>query len=47
MKIFGVKQKYKVFLAFISPEVRFMVESCSNNKSLTKSIVMMIPYFFD
>ena len=45
---FLVQQKRRV-LGFSSPEVRFLVDSsnCSNNKSLTRHIVMMIPYFFD
>ena len=48
-KIFLVKQKCKELLAFTSLEVRFLVDSssCSNNKSLTNAIVMMVPYFFD
>ena len=34
-KFFWVKQKYKEFLAFSSPEVSFLVDSssCSDNKS--------------
>ena len=38
-----------MFLAFTSLEVRFLEDSssCSNDKSLTNAMVMMIPYFFD
>ena len=37
------------FLAFSPLEVRFLVDSssCRNNKSLTNTIVMVVPYFFD
>ena len=49
VKFLGAKQKCEEFLAFTSLEVRFLVDSssCSNNKSFTNAIVMMIPYFFD
>ena len=44
-----VKQKCKEFLAFISLEVRFLLDSSSysNNKGLTNAIVMVVLYFFD
>ena len=37
------------FLAFTFVEVKFLVDnsSCSNNKSPTNTIVVMIPYFFN